>query len=71
MSRRSATRHSTATGVRLGPGRQRYFSGGIQQNAPGYLPELLARGRAPRGKLRPWEAEEWGSGSHRPGHADP
>ena len=38
---------------------QRYFSGGIQQNAPGYLPELLARCER-RGQLRPWEAEELG-----------
>ena len=61
VSIRSATRRSMAHRSSAGTRSNRYFSGSIQQNAPGYLPELLARGER-RGQLQPWEAEDWGSG---------
>ena len=39
----------------------RFFSGNIQQNAPGYLTELFGRlDRQRSGQLQPWEAEELG-----------
>jgi hypothetical protein len=39
----------------------RFFSGNIQSNAPGYLPELFGRlDRQRSGQLTPWEAEELG-----------